>query len=81
MMGFQADAGDLDPVIGSGSDDGYVSPEFDLPSSGDEDNESAPPPAKRSKLQTPNSSNQNQQRTRTIEDEEELALRFLRKKR
>ncbi|KAJ7507376.1 ATP-dependent RNA helicase dbp-4 [Mycena galericulata] len=64
-------------VVGPVSDDdGYVSPEFDLPSdSGSDDGETwAPPPAKRSKT------SHNEPRRTAIEDDEELALRLLRQR-
>lgn len=48
-------------------DDGYVSPEFDLPSSDDEDEPESPPPLKRARIRD------------DIEDDEELALRLLRR--
>ncbi|KAF7319339.1 RNA helicase [Mycena chlorophos] len=51
-------------------DDGYVSPEFDLPSGDDDDEQETwakPPPAKRSRTGPS-----------TLEDDEELALRLLR---
>ncbi|KAJ7057159.1 P-loop containing nucleoside triphosphate hydrolase protein [Mycena amicta] len=58
-------------AMGHDEDDGYVSPEFDLPSGDDEDDEremwAQPPPAKRSK-----------KAHTTLEDDEELALRLLR---
>ncbi|KAJ7701863.1 P-loop containing nucleoside triphosphate hydrolase protein [Mycena rosella] len=65
-------------VVGPVSDDdGYVSPEFDLPSaSGSEDDAEmwVAPPAKRSKT-----SHAEPQRT-AVEDDEELALRLLRQR-
>ncbi|TFY67036.1 hypothetical protein EVJ58_g1894 [Rhodofomes roseus] len=77
-MGYDADGGGgmvatLEPVD---EDDGYVSPEFDLPS----ESEDEAPPAKRSKAST------NQVRKRdagatTLEEEEELALQLLRSRR
>ncbi|EIM87449.1 DEAD-domain-containing protein [Stereum hirsutum FP-91666 SS1] len=58
-------------------DDGYVSPDFDLPPASSEDEDDAPPPPKRSKHhQTPQSSRRED--ISTLEDEEELALRMLR---
>ncbi|KAH7921470.1 DEAD-domain-containing protein [Leucogyrophana mollusca] len=55
-------------------DEGYVSPEFDLPS--DSEEEITPPPAKRKKsVPTPT-----RLRGQDIEDEEELALQLLRKR-
>lgn len=65
-------------VVGPTSDDeGYVSPEFDLPSdSGSEEEEAmwAPPPAKRSKT------THAEPRRTAMEDDEELALRLLRQR-
>lgn len=49
-------------------DDGYVSPEFDLPSESEEESR----PSKRSKVARPSSA---------LEDEEELALALLRSSR
>ncbi|KDR77269.1 hypothetical protein GALMADRAFT_246577 [Galerina marginata CBS 339.88] len=59
-------------------DDGYVSPEFDLPDLPSEDEDTAPPPTKRNKLD----SNSDRRLTHNLsksglEDEEELALRLL----
>ncbi|KAJ7093905.1 P-loop containing nucleoside triphosphate hydrolase protein [Mycena belliarum] len=67
-------------VVGADEeDDGYVSPEFDLPSdSGSDDEETlAPPPAKRSKTAHASSK---PGRT-AVEDDEELALQLLRQGR
>ena len=61
-MGDYEDGPQLIPFV---EDDGYVSPEFDLPS-GSED-EGVEPTSKRARHGTP-----------TLEDEEELALRLLR---
>ncbi|KAG5352132.1 hypothetical protein C0989_003600 [Termitomyces sp. Mn162] len=61
-------------------DDGYVSPEFDLPDSSEDDEDLIAPPSKRSKISDRHGGGKN---TRiyetTVEDDEELALRFLRK--
>jgi len=75
----ESDLGYAGPVVAGAllSNDGYISPDFDLPSSG-EDEEIGPPP-KRSKGS--NYPIQKQQHTRTIEDDEELALQLLRNKR
>ncbi|KII91775.1 hypothetical protein PLICRDRAFT_173579 [Plicaturopsis crispa FD-325 SS-3] len=57
-------------------DDGYVSPEFDLPSGSDDDaDEFVPPPSKRHKV-----SESKRPSAPTIEDDEELALSLLRKR-
>ncbi|KAJ7777953.1 ATP-dependent RNA helicase dbp-4 [Mycena maculata] len=64
-------------VVGPAEDDdGYVSPQFDLPSSDSEEEEEtwAPPPAKRSKT-----SHAEPRRT-AVEDDEELALQLLRQR-
>ncbi|KAE9407039.1 DEAD-domain-containing protein [Gymnopus androsaceus JB14] len=53
------------------SDEGYVSPEFDLPSDSESEEESRPPP-KRSKMTKPSS------QPDILQDEEELALALLR---
>ncbi|KAF9463268.1 ATP-dependent RNA helicase dbp-4 [Collybia nuda] len=55
-------------------DDGYVSPEFDLPNLPSEDEEMAPPP-KRNKVLHNNPSYSN-----TVEEDEELALQLLGKR-
>ncbi|KAF9485667.1 DEAD-domain-containing protein [Pholiota conissans] len=57
-------------------DDGYVSPEFDLPDLPSEDEDMAPPPSKRNKF---DSSNKNPKASADVglDDEEELALRLL----
>ena len=55
-------------------DDGYVSPEFDLPPDSDEE-DTAPPPAKRARA---NGIPKGRNAPRTVEDDEELALRLLR---
>ncbi|KAJ7481739.1 ATP-dependent RNA helicase dbp-4 [Mycena latifolia] len=64
-------------VVGPVSDDdGYVSPEFDLPSdSGSEEETWAPPPTKRSKT------SHTEPRRTAVEDDEELALRLLQQRR
>ncbi|KAF8964766.1 P-loop containing nucleoside triphosphate hydrolase protein [Flammula alnicola] len=59
-------------------DDGYVSPEFDLPDLPSEDEDLAPPPSKRNKFDSSSS----RRATSTgsdlgLEDDEELALRLL----
>ncbi|KAJ8508515.1 hypothetical protein ONZ45_g9208 [Pleurotus djamor] len=63
------------PVV---EDDGYVSPEFDLPdaSSDEDDHWQAAPPAKRSKGNHKSTTS----RTDDLEADEELALRLLWKK-
>ena len=53
-------------------DDGYVSPEFDLPS--ESEDEPAPPPSKRARGAAGKG---NKDISRTLADEEELALRLL----
>ncbi|KAG6865184.1 hypothetical protein C0991_004627 [Blastosporella zonata] len=65
----------------SDDDDGYVSPEFDLPDmSSDEEEEMAPPPFKRSKLSDRHSGGGDARAyDNTVEDDEELALRLLRR--
>ncbi|EPQ51768.1 DEAD-domain-containing protein [Gloeophyllum trabeum ATCC 11539] len=63
-------------------DDGYESPEFELPSASDSEDEAAPPPPKRSK-KAPNSrpERNTSPELNNLEDEEELALRMLRSRR
>lgn len=56
-------------------DDGYVTPDFDPPS---EDEDDVPPPPKRTKLSS-GSKSRRAAAPRNIEDEEEMALRLLRK--
>lgn len=61
-------------------DDGYVSPEFDLPDlpSDDEDDDMAPPPSKRNKLESKSHGRPASHVLDSgLEDEEELALRLL----
>ncbi|KAG6873510.1 hypothetical protein C0995_014778 [Termitomyces sp. Mi166 len=62
-------------------DDGYVSPEFDLPDLSEDDEEDiAPPPSKRSKISDRHGGGKNARiHENTVEDDEELALRLLRK--
>lgn len=57
-------------------DDGYVSPEFDLPDLPSEDEDMAPPPSKRNKNEAA-SFNRRSKNLASLEDEEELALRLL----
>lgn len=55
-------------------DDGYVSPEFDIPDvDSDEDEDGAPPPPKRARANTVRA-----KATHSVEDDEELALQLLR---
>ena len=63
------------PVVAEYSeDDGYVSPEFDLPSASDDESRSARPPMKKPRTtEAPAES--------TLEAEEELALKMLRSRR
>lgn len=58
------------------NEDGYISPGFELPSEGDEEDMPLPPPLKRSKHSTSFKDN-----SKELEDEEELALRLLRNRR
>lgn len=55
-------------------DDGYVSPDFDLPSASEDDEDVPPPPKKRNKTLATGPP-----RT-SLEDEEELALQLLRRR-
>ncbi|KAG2136003.1 P-loop containing nucleoside triphosphate hydrolase protein [Suillus clintonianus] len=57
-------------------DDGYISPEFDLPSDDDVDGTLSPPPIKRSRH-----SASTKKDSESLEDEEELALQLLRNRR
>ncbi|KAG6886098.1 hypothetical protein C0993_002617 [Termitomyces sp. T159_Od127] len=62
-------------------DDGYVSPEFDLPDLSDEDEDVIAPPSKRSKISDHHHDGGKLDpiHRNTVEEDEELALRFLRK--
>lgn len=63
-------------------DDGYVSPEFNLPDPSSEDEEhwqTAPPPPKRSKISNPKSERYPSPLD-DLEADEELALQLLRRK-
>ncbi|KAF9045500.1 P-loop containing nucleoside triphosphate hydrolase protein [Panaeolus papilionaceus] len=57
-------------------DDGYVSPEFDLPSESSDEEEQGSRPTKRGKFASPRAKTSEDD----LDDEEELALRLLRKK-
>jgi ATP-dependent RNA helicase DDX10/DBP4 len=57
-------------------EDGYISPEFDLPSKDDAQDTLSPPPLKRSKRSASTKPDADD-----LEDEEELALRLLRNRR
>lgn len=73
------DASVVGPMIGELSDDdGYVSPEFDLPSDDEEEDDTMLPPPKRSKPWSGLKSRRAVENT--IEDEEELALQLLRRR-
>ncbi|KAJ6588533.1 P-loop containing nucleoside triphosphate hydrolase protein [Mycena capillaripes] len=69
----KAEAGEIGGpmIVEAPEDDGYVSPDFDLPSDSGSDEEEtwAPPPTKRSKTSHT-----------AVEDDEELALRLLRQR-
>ncbi|KAI0786991.1 P-loop containing nucleoside triphosphate hydrolase protein [Abortiporus biennis] len=63
-------------------DDGYVSPEFDLPSEADSDEDTfVPPPAKRSRGSQSTIPTEESSKTLTLEDQEERALKLLRNRR
>ena len=55
-------------------DDGYVSPEFDLPSESEDEEYERPPPSKKSRKNAAPA-------VSTLEEEEELALQMLRSRR
>lgn len=57
-------------------DDGYVTPDFDLPSEDEHEDDVDLPPPKRTKLSSMGRAAQPQD----IEDEEDMALRLLRKR-
>jgi ATP-dependent RNA helicase DDX10/DBP4 len=59
-------------------DDGYVSPDFDLPDLPSNEEEDNAPPSKRSKIW--NQHKESFSAENTIEDDEELALQLLRKR-
>ncbi|KAG1737558.1 DEAD-domain-containing protein [Suillus paluster] len=71
--GIDRDDGHI-PELAPPDDDGYISPEFDLPS--EDDVECSPPPLKRSRR--PASTKED---SKGFEDEEELALQLLRNRR
>ncbi|KAF9224850.1 DEAD-domain-containing protein [Gyrodon lividus] len=77
--GIDLDREGAQAVLASASDleDGYVTPDFGLPS--EEESDVAPPPEKRTKLIPVSKSGRPAADSRGIEDEEELALRLLRK--
>ena len=56
-------------------DDGYISPDFNLPDLPSEDEDMAPPPSKRNKNKA--GFNRRSKNLTNLEDEEELALRLL----
>lgn len=57
-------------------DDGYISPDFDLPELSSEDEDTFAPPSKRNKTSYQQQSSLHAENT--VEDDEELALRLLR---
>ncbi|KAI0372411.1 DEAD-domain-containing protein [Pilatotrama ljubarskyi] len=79
---YDDEAGDvaMGPTVAALSDDdGYVSPEFDLPSaSEDEESEYERPPPKKAKT---TAANHKKPEGTTLEEEEELALQVLRSRR
>lgn len=76
-----ATSGTQGPMLGPSSDDddGYVSPEFDLPSES-EDDEPAGPPPKRSWAREEPPSKKRKTVDHGLEDDEELALSLLRRR-
>ncbi len=62
----------MGPTIDPVENDGYVSPDFELPSDHDSDAESFVPPSKRHK-----SNKATRHPVSTLEEEEQLALRLL----
>ena len=64
----------MGPMIASVEDDGYVSPDFDIPDAdSDEDDDESPPPHKKSRI-----FQGGEKKKHSIEDDEELALQLLR---
>ena len=59
-------------------DDGYVSPEFDLPTASESEDEPAPPPAKRAKAEPSKKSKGGKSK---LAEDEELALQLIRGRR
>ncbi|EIN14558.1 DEAD-domain-containing protein [Punctularia strigosozonata HHB-11173 SS5] len=68
----------LGPTVNSLDDDGYVSPEFELPS---ESEDASTPPAKRPKSSTNGETLGPRKQATSLEEEEELALQMLRSRR
>ena len=69
--------------LDAGSDDGHISPEFDLPDlPSDQEENDLPPPSKRSKTSASTSTMSTRQPTvnDTLEEDEEMALRLLRRR-
>ncbi|KDQ56841.1 hypothetical protein JAAARDRAFT_131946 [Jaapia argillacea MUCL 33604] len=82
--GERDDDGDVGATVEPvDDDDGYVSPEFDIPSGDDDDDglEFVPPPAKRSRKTDGRSERTERQQWDTLEDDEQLALRLLHSKK
>lgn len=77
---LQANDGIAGPMVNAISDDdGYVSPEFDLPSDSEESDEDQRP-SKRGKMAERQPEEVSTAVTHTIEDDEMLALQLLRKR-
>ena len=67
--------------LDAGSDDGHISPEFDLPDlPSDQEENDLPPPSKRSKTSTSTMSTRRPTMNDTLEEDEEMALRLLRRR-
>lgn len=74
-MKMDREGDEVRATIGS-PDDGYVTPDFDLPSEGEHEDVVLPPPKRTKSMSKVGRVAQ----PRDIEDEEEMALRLLRKK-
>lgn len=73
--------GGLVAFLDVGSDDGHISPEFDLPDlPSDEEENDLPPPSKRSKTSTSTVYTRRPTVNDTLEEDEEMALRLLRRR-
>lgn len=77
-MNGEDEGGAVAMLESAGEDDGYVSPEFDLPPESDEE---MPPPGRQSFVERPPSKKRKVDNDEDLDDEEELALRLLRQRR
>ncbi|CAL1710035.1 unnamed protein product [Somion occarium] len=74
----EAEGVDMGPTIVPVDDDGYISPDFDLPSGSEDEDEEAPPTKRQKGFAMENAHRNHRPAERTsLEDEEELALQLL----